>query len=205
MRTHRPCFFSGWLYPGAIFRIRTKEKELCLTFDDGPDPGSTPWVLGILSRYKISAVFFCNGESAEKYPGLMDDIRSAGHMIGNHGYRHLDGWVTSGESYTENVSHAASFTSGKLFRPPYGHMRLKQYKELRSEYSIMFWDVMPYDFNDKSGGKDPLRILKNMVRPGSVIVLHDKSKSSVLLFLNEFIEYSIGKDYRFILPQINEM
>lgn len=199
MRIHRPFFFSGWLYPEAIFRIKTTEKELLLTFDDGPDPGSTPGVLNILKRYDVKAVFFCLGESAEKYPSLISDIRSAGHITGNHGYSHFDGWVTPPGKYTDNVIKAAPLTSGNLFRPPYGHLRLKQYTSLKSVYKIMFWDVMPYDFKDTSGGKEPLRVLKKMIRPGSVIALHDKRSSTVLSFLDEFIEYTTRESYRFIL------
>jgi peptidoglycan/xylan/chitin deacetylase (PgdA/CDA1 family) len=95
MRLFRPCFIAGWLYPEAIFRIRTTEKLLCLTFDDGPDPGSTPQLLDILDKYNIKSLFFCDGRAAEKYPDLIKRMISRGHIIGNHGYSHLDGWRTS--------------------------------------------------------------------------------------------------------------
>ena len=202
MRFHRPPFFSGRLYPEAIFRIKTTERELCLTFDDGPDPGSTLNLIEILGRKGIPAIFFCNGMAAEKYPSLMEAIRLGGHLIGNHGYKHLNGWITERKRYRQNVTIAAPFTSSKLFRPPHGRLKSGQYLDLRSDYKIMFWDVMPYDFDDHSGGQDSLLILKKMIRPGSVIALHDTISSPVHIILEEFIDYSAEKGFRFILPQL---
>ena len=86
MRFFRPCFIAGWLYPEAIFRMKTDEKLLCLTFDDGPDPDSTPELLDLLERHNIKGIFFCDGRAAEKYPELIDLIISNGHLTGNHGY-----------------------------------------------------------------------------------------------------------------------
>ncbi|MBK8883313.1 MAG: polysaccharide deacetylase family protein [Bacteroidales bacterium] len=103
MRLFRPCFFAGWLYPEAIFRIKTDEKLLCLTFDDGPDPDSTPMLLDLLESYNIRGLFFCNGQSAEKYPELIDRIISGGHVAGNHGFSHPDGWRTSTQEYVQDV------------------------------------------------------------------------------------------------------
>ena len=102
MRFFRPCIISGWLYPDALFRIRTTEKLLYLSFDDGPDPDSTPLLLDLLASYNVKVMFFCNGKAAEKYPDLMDKIMSGGHLIGNHGYNHLNGWITSLDNYTVN-------------------------------------------------------------------------------------------------------
>lgn len=196
MRLFRPCFVSGWLYPDAIFRIKTKEKLLYLTFDDGPDPDSTPKLLEILDKHSIKVVFFCDGRAAEKYPALVERIISAGHVIGNHGYAHLDGWRSSLKSYIDDVIKADDFTSTEWFRPPYGRLRLGQYSRLKEQYKIIFWDIMPYDFDSRLGNKKYLQILKKRIRPGSIIVLHDKHKSSHE-FIEEFILFAENEGFRF--------
>jgi peptidoglycan/xylan/chitin deacetylase (PgdA/CDA1 family) len=200
MRLFSPCFFAGWFYPGTLFRIKTTEKLLFLTFDDGPDPGSTLQVLNILVKYKINATFFCNGRAAKEYPDLINKIKSGGNLIGNHGYNHLDGWKTSKNRYVADVENAAIHTSSVLFRPPYGHLRINQYRELRKRYKIIFWDLMPYDYDESFGSVNSLKILFGKLREGSVIALHDKKGSSVLDFLDEFINTSLKRGYRFSLP-----
>jgi len=202
MRFYRLPFIAGWLYPQAIFRLKTTENILCLTFDDGPDPESTPGLLDILERHKIRAVFFCNGKAAETYPCLVERIKESGHLIGNHGYNHLNGWATSARDYYNDIINASRFTSGKLFRPPYGLMRLSQYHRLRKSFRIMFWDVMPYDFDINTGARRSLEILNQKKRPGSIIVLHDRQGSSSLIFLDEFLDKSVGDGYKFSCPEL---
>jgi peptidoglycan/xylan/chitin deacetylase (PgdA/CDA1 family) len=197
MRLFRPGIIAGWLYPEAIFRISTTEKVLCLTFDDGPDPDSTPQLLDILDKYNIKALFFCDGRAAEKYPGLIKHMISKGHLIGNHGYNHLNGWVTSRESYLADVAHAAPYTSSGLFRPPYGRLRFDQYKKLRGIYKIVFWDIIPYDFDNRISSEKSLLILKKKIRPGSIIVLHDNTKSKAKEFIEDFILFTRSEGYRF--------
>jgi len=197
MRFYRPYFLLRLLYPKALFRLVTREKVLCLTFDDGPDPVVTPLVLDILEAHGVKAVFFCRGQVAEKHPELISLIRSKGHITGNHGYHHLDGWKTVTRVYLRNFSISAAFTSNSLLRPPYGRIRHKQYRELSENYRIVFWDVMPYDFDDKIDGTKVLSILRKKIRPGSIIVLHDTILSSVLSFLDEFIDYARTSGYGF--------
>lgn len=201
MRLFRPCFIAGCLYPGAVFRIKTNEKLLCLTFDDGPHQDSTPKLLDILEKHSIKAVFFCTGKSAAEDPVLINQIISGGHMIGNHGFNHLDGWITSLNRYIKDVSVAAPFTSRVMFRPPYGRIGFEQFRKLNKKYKIVFWDIMPYDFDKKFGAGNSLKILKKMIRPGSVVVLHDSPGSSSNDFLEEFIVFSIEEGYRFVFPE----
>ncbi len=191
---------GGWLYPGAIFRMKTEEKLLCLTFDDGPDPASTPQLLDILGKYSIKGIFFCDGRAAEKQNELMNLIIASGHLIGNHGYAHPDGWKTGSEKYIADVSKASPLTSPILFRPPYGRLGLKQYRIIKQNYKIVFWDIMPYDFDRNFSGEKSLRILKKLIRPGSIIALHDKPGSSALKILPAFIEFAVGSGYKFVLP-----
>jgi len=200
MRLFRPCFFAVWIYPDALFRIKTTQKHLFLTFDDGPDPGSTLQILEILRKHNINATFFCNGRAAKEYPDLINRIKSQGHLIGNHGYNHFDGWKTSKNRYVADVENAAIHTSSVLFRPPFGHLRINQFRELRTKYKIIFWDLMPYDYDESFGSVNSLGILFRKLRKGSVIALHDKPGTSALDFLDEFIKTSEKNGYQFSLP-----
>ncbi|HOF21076.1 MAG TPA: polysaccharide deacetylase family protein [Bacteroidales bacterium] len=190
------------IYPEALFRIRTREKILCLTFDDGPDPESTPELLEILERHNVRSIFFCDGRAAETYPGLVGMIRDRGHIVGNHGYNHLNGWSTSAGEYCRDVKRASGFTSASLFRPPYGLLRYNQYLRLKTSFRIVFWDVMPYDFDREFPPARSLEILNRRIRPGSVIVLHDRQDSTSVLFLDEFLETSAGKGWEFRCPDL---
>ena len=203
MRLFRPGFIAGFLYPEALFRIKTSEKVLCLTFDDGPHPDTTFKLLDILDNHNVKALFFCNGSAAEKYPDLIDLICSSGHMVGNHGYSHFDGWRTSAGKYISDTIRASTFTSSVLFRPPYGRLNLTQYRVLAKRFKIFFWDLMPYDFDKKFGRTNSLMVLKKKIRPGSLIVLHDKAESVAESLLGEFIEYAAGEGYRFVLPSLS--
>lgn len=200
MRLYRPFFFAKWLFPEALFRIRTSERVLCLTFDDGPNPDSTPLILDILDKHGIKAVFFCRGDAAEEFPELMKMIVSKGHLTGNHGFSHQDGWRIKVKYYLDDVKRASELTSSLIFRPPYGRLTMKQDKTLAKSYRIVFWDLMPYDFDPGFGSIRSLNILKRKIRPGTVIVLHDTPASSVLSFLDDFIDHASGKGYRFVLP-----
>jgi peptidoglycan/xylan/chitin deacetylase (PgdA/CDA1 family) len=199
MRLFRPCFIAGWLYPEAIFRIETTEKKLYLTFDDGPDPLSTLSLLDLLDKHSVKAVFFCCGKEAEKYPGLIDEIKTRGHLIGNHGYNHLNGWRTTLKRYISDIYDAAQSTSSSLFRPPYGRLRSDQYRNLSRIYKIVLWDIMPYDFDASFGKEKSLQILKSKIRSGSIIVLHDTSHSVANKIIDEFITFSHEEGYRFEL------
>jgi peptidoglycan-N-acetylglucosamine deacetylase len=202
MRLFRPGFLAGCLYPEAIFRIKTTDKILFLTFDDGPDPDSTPRLLDILKKYDIKALFFCNGAAAEKYKYLMDRIRNEGHLTGNHGYNHYNGWRTGYMKYINDVARASYSTSDSIFRPPYGRLSHKQYKKLQESYKLIFWDLMAYDFDSTFGKDRSLRILKEKVRPGSIIVLHDTVSSCANTIIEEFIIFANREGYRFELIDI---
>ena len=199
MRLFRPCFLAGWLFTEAIFRIKTTEKVLYLTFDDGPDPVSTPQLLEILKKYNIRAQFFCTGKAAEKHQDLMTQIIAGNHLIGNHSYSHFDGWTTGTDEYINDIIKASVLTSGKIFRPPFGHLRFRQYKILRKKIKIVLWDMMPYDFDITFGSEKSLEILKKKIKPGSIIVLHDTTTSCANTILEEFLEFALNEGYRFEL------
>jgi peptidoglycan/xylan/chitin deacetylase (PgdA/CDA1 family) len=200
MRLFSPCFIAGCLYPEAIFRIKRDEKLLYLTFDDGPDPDSTPVLLDLLALYNVKGLFFCDGRAAQKYPDLVDLIIANGHIIGNHGFSHLDGWRTSTKRYVEDISKANELTGSPFFRPPYGRMKINQYKKLKEKYKIVLWDIMPYDFDNNFGRERSLNVLKKKIRPGSIIVLHDTHTSMANTITGEFIAFAISSGYRFNVP-----
>ena len=200
MRLFRPGFLAVRIFREALFREKTTEKVLYLTFDDGPDIKSTIPLLNILANHKVSAVFFCSGKAASENPEIINKIKSDGHLIGNHGYDHPDGLFTSKQKYLSDISRAAGFTSDNLFRPPYGRLRINQYRELKKSYRIVIWDLMAYDFDSTFGGEESLGILKKLARPGSVIALHDTPSSTVLEFLEDFILFATNRGYVFRLP-----
>ena len=199
MKFFRPWFFQKYFYPDVIYRVRTNEKILYLTFDDGPGPGSTKILLSILEKYGIKSMFFCSGKKVEKYGYLVKLIKDQGHLIGNHGYNHLNGWLTPTKEYIKDIITASKLTPDKIFRPPYGRLRWGQYKRLRKTFRLVFWDLMPYDFDKSFGGASSLRILKSKIRPGSIIVLHDTSSSSCNKILEDFIIYALKSGYGFEL------
>jgi len=201
MRIFRPFLFAGWIYPEALFRINTAEKLICLSFDDGPDPSVTPVILDILERHNIKAMFFCCGQNAEQYPELVQMIIAAGHITGNHSYSHADGWKTTEKEYINDVEKASHYLSGKFFRPPYGRIRRSQYHILKRSYKIVFWDLMPYDFDKSFSWEESLRVLLKYIRPGSVIALHDSQGSSSPRYLDQFIREAKKKDFRFTIPE----
>ena len=200
MRQYRPFFLLRNIFAKAVFRISTDEKVLCLTFDDGPNPDSTYKILNILDNYQVKAMFFLTGINVENYPGIKEMIVAGGHQIGNHGYCHMSGWSTSYEKYRGNISKAARLIPSGFFRPPYGRLTPRQYHNILNDYTLVFWDLMPYDFSRSVSAGKCLRILKEKIRPGSIIVLHDSPCSKVTGFLAEFIEFAAGLGYSFVLP-----
>jgi peptidoglycan-N-acetylglucosamine deacetylase len=201
MRLFRPGFLPRMLYPDAVFRVKTSGKVLYLTFDDGPDPITTPLLLSILEKHQIRVVFFCSGIEAENHPELIDYIISKSHLIGNHGYNHPDGWRTSTEGYIADAAKSAQFTSGCLFRPPFGRITPFQFRELKKAYKIVFWDIMSYDFDKRFGIENSLRILSAMMRPGSVIVLHDRQGSIANTIIEDFIMLAHRQGFIFGHPE----
>jgi peptidoglycan/xylan/chitin deacetylase (PgdA/CDA1 family) len=200
MRLVSPWLLSRLIYPDALFRKKSDKKILYLTFDDGPDPISTPEILSILHKHDIKSVFFCTGAAAERYPELIADITSQGHLLGNHGYDHPDGWKRSCKDYCNNIKKAASLTSDRIFRPPYGRLRLNQYRCLIKNYKIILWDIMPYDFDPELDSLQVLKLLEKKLRPGSIIVFHDSERSNCRRILGSFIEDTLSKGYMFGLP-----
>ena len=202
MRFFRPFRLWRILFPDAIFRIMTNTKVLYLTFDDGPAPETTLPLIRILSDNMVRAIFFCTGSAASANPHIINSLKASGHIIGNHGFDHLDGLLKSSAEYLEDVRKASEITSKSIFRPPYGRMKLSQYIRLKRHYRIIMWDIMPYDFDTEFGAARSLSVLKKMMRPGAIIVLHERKESTILEIIEEFIVYAKKEGYRFdVLPE----
>jgi len=197
IRNYGIPFPAGIIYPEAVYRIKGKGKRLYLTFDDGPDPVSTPAILDILQAHDVHATFFCTGSKVLASPGLFARVAAGGHTIGNHGFSHLNGLTTSIRAYCSDIFRGRDITCSNLFRPPYGRLRVRQYRILERSMRIVFWDLMPYDFDRKLSPEYSYTILLRRKRPGSVIVLHDTDSSSAALYLDRFIQKALEEGYSF--------
>ena len=187
------------LYPRAYWRMNASERAVYLTFDDGPIPEVTPWVLDVLDRYHIKATFFMVGDNVRKHPDEYRMVVERGHRIGNHTYNHLKGFKEDPEYYMANIEKADSYLATNLFRPPHGFMRLSQYRVLRERYRIIMWDLVTRDYNSKFTGEQVLQKVKRYARPGSIITFHDslRSVNNLHYALPRAIEWLLAEGYEF--------
>jgi peptidoglycan-N-acetylglucosamine deacetylase len=189
------------LYPGAIWRMDPNEKAVYLTFDDGPIPEITPWVLDLLDKYGIKATFFLVGDNVRKHPGEFKMILERGHRVGNHTFNHIRGFEYSRKNYLDNTEKANELIKSDLFRPPHGHMRAYQYYALRKNYKIVMWDLVTRDYSNKLNGGQVFEKVKHYVRNGSIITFHDslKSEQNMKYALPRSIEWLLEQGYQFKL------
>jgi peptidoglycan-N-acetylglucosamine deacetylase len=185
MLPHRTPFFLPLIYPTLTWRIPTTQREVYLTFDDGPVYGPTEFVLEELKKHSAKATFFCIGDNIRKHPEVFKRIITDGHAIGNHTFNHLSGWSTNNERYLDNIqqfetvyrNYLGSFTEpSRLFRPPYGRIKRSQINAL-SDYKIVMWDVLSFDFEKNLSAERCFQNTLRAVRPGSIIVFHDSMKA----------------------------
>lgn len=162
---------------GIVWKIPTQKPELYLTFDDGPTPEVTSWILDLLKEYNAKATFFCLGKNIEKHPGIFIRIKDEGHAIGNHSFDHPKGKDTANEKYYDNIEKANHLTQSKLFRPPYGSLKISQYRKLKQKYKIILWDLLSYDFEPDLDIEESIRKMKDNVENGSILVFHDSKKA----------------------------
>ena len=199
MFIEQPPQFIRQLYPHAHWRMNTSEKAVYLTFDDGPIPEVTPWVLDVLDKYQIKATFFMVGDNVRKHPDEYKMVVERGHRIGNHTFNHLKGFEEGSERYIANIDKADCYLSTDLFRPPHGIMRMKQYRMLSKRYRIIMWDLVTRDYNPKLNGEQVLRKVCKYARNGSIITFHDSLRSvdNLRYALPRAIEWLQGEDYEF--------
>jgi len=174
-------FWLRAFYPKCTWNIPSNDKVIYLSFDDGPHPEATPFVLAELKKYHAKATFFCIGNNVLKHPNIFESILQEGHRVGNHTYDHLNGWKTTTNEYIENIKDATSLIESNLFRPPYGRITKRQIRALSSiknlPQQIIMWDVLSADFDLKLNGEDCARNVIKNTKPGSIIVFHDSQKA----------------------------
>jgi peptidoglycan-N-acetylglucosamine deacetylase len=191
--------FMQSLFPNYTWNIKTDEKVLYLTFDDGPIPEVTPWVLEQLANYDAKATFFCVGDNVRKYPSVFQQVLDEGHSVGNHTYNHLSGWSTDNIPFFHNIRHCARVVNSGLFRPPYGRLTPSQTQFLTRHYRIVMWDVLSGDFDQSISKEDVFDNVILSAKRGSIIVFHDslKAKERMQYALPRVLEHFSAKGYRF--------
>lgn len=190
------------LYSKTLWRLPVAgEKVVYLTFDDGPIPEITPWVLDLLDKYNIKATFFCVGDNVRKHPEVYAEVLRRGHRVGNHTFNHLQGIKTWTKDFVKNTELASEYIESNLFRPPHGHMRFPQYWALRKKYQIVMWDVVTRDYSKLMTPTDVFNNVKKYVRDGSIIVFHDslKAEKNMKEALPKSIEWLMKEGYSFKL------
>ena len=194
----------SFFYPSLLWHVPVKDKILYLTFDDGPIPEVTPWVLEELRKRNIKATFFCIGDNVRKHPAIFQSIRENGHTAGNHTYHHLNGWNTADKKYNEDIELANKLISSGLFRPPYGKIRISQISALKKKYRIVMWDVLSKDYDTKLNGEQCYQRVIKSAQPGSVIVFHDslKAEERIRFALPKVMDHFFKMGYTFAaLPE----
>jgi peptidoglycan-N-acetylglucosamine deacetylase len=213
-------------FPSLLWNLPVKEKEIYLSFDDGPISEVTPWVLSLLKNYNAKATFFCIGDNIKSNPEIFQQILSEGHTVGNHTFNHLNGWKTPSEEYlqdtlqtekllSENIAayqqphfvktittseENKPFARVKLFRPPYGKLKFSQMRKLKKQgFKIVMWDVISGDFNENLPAKSCYKFVIEMSKPGSIIVFHDslKARKNLKEVLPKVLNYFSKRGYKF--------
>ncbi len=200
MLIERPPLLYRLLFPEAIWRInKRKRRVVYLTFDDGPIPEQTPWVLDILDRYGVKATFFMVGDNVRRNPDLLAEVRRRGHSVGNHTMHHLQGMKVTARRYLRDVSEADALIDSPLFRPPHGIMRWKQSRALREKYIIIMYDLVTRDYSAKLKPEQVMANVKRFARNGSIIVFHDslKAAANMRAVLPRAIEWLLSQGYEF--------
>ncbi|MBS1507367.1 MAG: polysaccharide deacetylase family protein [Bacteroidetes bacterium] len=205
MNLFRTPFFLPRFYPSLLWRVPTDKKELFLTFDDGPVPGPTEFVVNTLQSYQAKATFFCIGDNVRKHPTIFAKVLNGGHAVGNHTFNHLKGWSTSRQSYLENIHECEAqfqqhgISSSNLFRPPYGRITSSQIRALKPGYKIVMWDVLTSDYSRSLSPEHCLKGSIEATRPGSIIVFHDslKAERNMTYALPRLLDYFSNQGYVF--------
>lgn len=204
---HRFFIKTPWwarkLFSEYVWRLPAQDKVVYLTFDDGPHPTITPWVLAELKKHGAEATFFCIGNNVDRFPETYQLVLQNGHSVGNHTYNHLNGWKTNNEVYLKDVAAAAGSIKTNLFRPPYGKIKRAQarlLKKLRGrDFQVIMWDVLSADFDQNRKPEECINAVVKNVEPGSIVVFHDSEKAcpNLRIALPEVLRHLKQKGYIF--------
>lgn len=197
----QPPLFYRLLFPEAIWRVRrNRRKVVYLTFDDGPIPEVTPWVLDLLDTYNIKATFFMVGDNARRSPHLVEEVLRRGHSIGNHTMHHLQGFKVRSIKYMRDITEAAAYIDSNLFRPPHGLLRWEQARAIKKHYNIVMYDLVTRDYSKRLSWEAVFGNVKKYARDGSIIVFHDslKAENNLCKALPASIEWLKEQGYEFL-------
>lgn len=200
MLIEQPPLLYRLLFPEAIWRINRRHRRVVyLTFDDGPVPEQTPWVLDVLDRYGIKATFFMVGDNVRRHPELLDEVRRRGHSYGNHTMHHLQGMKVTARRYICDITEADALIDSPLFRPPHGIMRWKQARMIKDHYNLVMYDLVSRDYSRKLRPEQVVENIRRYARNGSIIVFHDSVKAApnMRVALPQAIEWLLSQGYEF--------
>lgn len=202
MWIEQPPLLYRLLFPEAIWRVKKRKRKVAyITFDDGPIPEVTPWVLDTLDRYGVKATFFFVGDNVRKHPYLYEEVKRRGHSYGNHTMHHLQGFKTPRLRYMRDITEADGLIDSTLFRPPHGLMRWAQAKAIKNHYNIVMYDLVTRDYSIKMSPEEVFRNVRRYARNGSIIVFHDslKAERNMKEVLPRAIEWLQNEGYE-LLP-----
>lgn len=189
MWIEQPPLLYRLLFPEALWRLKKRGRKIVyLTFDDGPVPEETPWVLDLLDREGVKATFFMVGDNVRKYPWLLDEVKRRGHSYGNHTMHHLQGLKVSNASYFRDITEASKLIDSTLFRPPHGIIRPGQARMIHRHYNVVMYDLVTRDYSRRITGEQVVENVMRYTRNGSIIVFHDSVKAH--------------RNMRFALPRV---
>lgn len=201
MLIEQPPILYRLLFSKSFWRIKVPhQKTVYLTFDDGPIPEVTPWVLNVLDHYKVKATFFCVGDNVRKHPDVYQQLLERGHKTGNHTFNHIQVWNNKTSFLLDNTAKADALIGSSLFRPPHGHMRVPQNRAIqKAGYNVVMWDVVTRDYNPLLTPEQVLQNVKKYTRDGSIIVFHDslKAEKNMKYALPRAIEWLQEQGYTF--------
>ncbi len=201
MLIERPPLLYRLFFPGTLWRRKSTDgkKVVYLTFDDGPIPEVTPWVLDVLRERGIKATFFCVGDNVRKHPDVFRQVLAEGHEVGNHTFHHLQGIKTTTKRYVDDTEEADALIHSRYFRPPHGHLRIRQLLKVRRKYRVVMWDLVTRDYSKWMTPERTLENVRRYVRNGSIIVFHDslKAERNLRYALPRALDYLIAEGYTF--------
>lgn len=200
MFIEQPPLLYRMLFPETVWRIPMKDKTVFLTFDDGPIPEVTPWVLDLLDKYDIKATFFMVGDNVRKHPETFAEVVRRGHSVGNHTMHHLQGSIVTTKRYVADINEAHTLINSPLFRPPHGIIRWKQAAAIKANMRIVMYDLVSRDYSKKATPEEVLENVKKYARNGSIIVFHDslKARKNLEYALPKAIEWLKENGYKFL-------
>jgi len=189
-----------WIFPNYTWKVKTTKKVVYFTFDDGPHPKITPWVLEQLTVYNAKATFFMVGENIVKHPDIFEQVKQQGHQIGNHTFNHLKGWEINNDNYFKNVERCQELTKTNLFRPPYGRINYSQAKHISQTHQIVMWNRLSRDYDINLNIEESLKAMKLLPANGAIFVFHDSEKAfkNLIIILPQLLEFYQKEGYEFL-------